>query len=108
MSTCRIKGVAAQRAQSLQYTGGQCVVRVLIDTGCGLPVLAERCFGTGPAASHAAGNAATAIRKGMQVTAHGKGLALHRHDNAQALRLEAVDLIEHDATNHTEPAARAA
>lgn len=108
MSTCRIRGVAMQRAQYLQYTDGTCVIRVLIETGCGLPVLAERAFGIGPAASYAAGSAASAVRKGQSVTAYGKGLAPHRHEGKDVLKLEAVDQIEHAAVNHTETAAQAA
>lgn len=107
-SVIRIKGTATGRAQQVMYTNGIYVVRVLIKTLCGLPVLAERPFGTGEAASYASGNAASAIRKGCAVTAYGQGLVPFRHAGEAVLKLEAVDQIEHEAINHHEPAAHAA
>ena len=107
-SVIRIKGKVIGRAQQVKYTDGTYVVRVLIKTLCGLPVLAERPFGTGEAASYASGNAASAIRKGCAVTAYGQGLVPFRHAGEAVLKLEAVDQIEHEAINHHEPAAHAA
>lgn len=105
MNCYRLQGPLKTDAHARVYGDGTETVLIVIDQQGGEPVMAERSFGTGPAASYAASNAARAMKRGTQVTVHGKRLSHRRYHGAQVLVLEAVDYIEHaPAPTHAEPA----
>ena len=99
-----ITGQLAEVARHRMHTDGTHAVLVLIAQAVGPHVLAERAYGRGPAASYAAGNAASAMRRGHEITAHGAAIRLGRFEQHAVLRLEGVDFIEHAAPRaHHEP-----
>ena len=74
-------------------------------------VVAEWPFGEGAAGSHAAGKAASAMRKGTEVTAHGLGLTRCKYRNEWHPKLIGVSRVDRPLPVHftdVEPAAIAA
>lgn len=101
----RIEGQLLANAETRRYADGTSVVLVLVaqDLPGELPVLAERAYGSTPAGSYAAANAARALRKGVRVVVHGHGLALTKHAGQPVARLQAVNHIEHEVPDFHEP-----
>jgi hypothetical protein len=99
-----ITGDLVAHARNHMYPNGTHAVLVLIAQPGHAPVLAERTFGIGWGASWAASQAALAMRKGHQVTAHGHAIRPSRFEKQTVMRLEGVDHIEHAAARaHHEP-----
>ena len=86
------------------------VVLLLIQVQ-GEVVLVEWAFGEGSAGSHAAGNAASSLRKGTEVVAHGCGLTRGKYRNEWHPKLIGVGRVDRPMPAHFtdfEPAALAA
>lgn len=92
----RVEGRVLEQARDRVYASGIAAVLVLVEQAAGgPPVLAERAFGSGPAARFAAANAARAMPRGAEVVVHGIFLKPARWERRQVIRLEGVDHIEH-------------
>lgn len=108
----RIQGTLLRDAISfLDRKSGQYVVRVLVDQQCcEWPYLADIPYGTGAAASIAAGSARNHMRRGLEVVVHGRdGLKPRRNvkdlDGVNCLELQHPTFIEHaGAVRSTSPA----
>jgi len=99
-----ITGDLVEHARHHMYANGLHAVLVLISQPGAAPVLAERAFGSGWGANWSASQAARAMRKGQQVTAHGHAIRSSRFEKQAVMRLEGVDHIEHAAARaHHEP-----
>lgn len=67
--------------------GGAYFVQFLLDQPKGLPILIDWPFGEGSAASSAAQNAATSLRRDTPITAEGNCLRVHRYRGQDCLQL---------------------
>lgn len=63
-------------------------------------VMVEWAFGEGAAGSHAAGNAARALRKGTEVVAHGCGLTRGKYRNEWHPKLVGVNRVDRPVPAH--------
>lgn len=105
-----ITGQLSDPAIYFMRRDGVFVVLLLISVQ-GEVVLAEWAFGEGSTGSHAAGNAAASLRKGVEVVAHGCGLTRGKYRNEWHPKLIGVNRVDRPLPTHftdMEPAAIAA
>ena len=93
-SKWRLEGALLSNAMARTYADGTHTVLALIAQTGPLPVLAERCYGTGAAASYAASSAARDMRQGQSVMVYGQGLRMDHWHGQPVLRMEAIDHLE--------------
>lgn len=96
----RIEGQLIEQAQCRVHTDGTASVQVVLGGKGGLPVVADRSFGTGAAALYAASTAARAMRIGTPVVAHGLGMRQGRRQGARVLFIEGVEHIDYPIPEH--------
>lgn len=109
MSKIRIEGDLIANAQSMVYTDGTAVAVLHIGQPGGDPIVVERCYGNSASAQFACSKAASQMRKGCHVVAHGLRLKPARLHGEKVIRLEGVDHVEHPSgPQFHEPAAQAA